>query len=118
MRHLSGALWKRLEAGERAVLVTVLKTAGSVPRTTGAAMALFADGTMAGTVGGGAVEFAALETAHGLLAGGESCVRTFSNMPGADEGCCCGGRVTLLFQPLGPEDAPFFKRAAALAGGR
>lgn len=118
MRHLSGALWKRLEAGERAVLVTVLKTVGSVPRTTGAAMALFADGTMAGTVGGGAVEFAALETAHGLLTGGESCVRTFSNMPGADEGCCCGGRVTLLFQPLGPEDAPFFKRAAALAGGR
>ena len=90
------------------MLVTVLKTVGSVPRTTGAAMALFADGTMAGTVGGGAVEFAALETAHGLLTGGESCVRTFSNMPGADEGCCCGGRVTLLFQPLGPEDAPFF----------
>ena len=69
MRHLSGALWKRLEAGERAVLVTVLKTVGSVPRTTGAAMALFADGTMAGTVGGGAVEFAALETAHGPAGG-------------------------------------------------
>ena len=44
MRHLSGALWKRLEAGERAVLVTVLKTVGSVAPPTGAGLGGFAAG--------------------------------------------------------------------------
>ena len=117
MRQLCGILSERLRRGERAVLATVLKTAGSVPRTTGAAMAVFSDG-FSGTVGGGAVEFGALAVARLLLQGGESLVKTFSNMPDeADDGCCCGGRVTVLFQPLGPDDAAFFARAAALAGG-
>lgn len=117
MRQLCGILSERLRRGERAVLATVLKTAGSVPRTTGAAMAVFADG-FSGTVGGGAVEFGALAVARSLLPGGESLVKTFSNMPDeAGDGCCCGGRVTVLFQPLGPDDAAFFARAAALAGG-
>ena len=118
MRHLSGALWKRLEAGERAVLVTVLKTAGSVPRTTGAAMALFADGTMAGTVGGGAAEFAAIQLAGGLE-DGASCVRTFDSMAGAvSDGARCGGRVTMLFQGLNGNHVALLARAGALAQGR
>ena len=68
MRQLCGILSERLRRGERAVLATVLKTAGSVPRTTGAAMAVFADG-FSGTVGGGAVEFGALAVARSLLPG-------------------------------------------------
>ena len=54
MKQLIGPVLERLGRGERVALVTVLETEGSVPRSTGAAMAVFPDGRIAGTVGGGA----------------------------------------------------------------
>ena len=45
---------RRLRAGERVVWCVILSASGSTPRGPGAKMAVFADGTAAGTVGGGA----------------------------------------------------------------
>lgn len=118
MKQLIGPMLERVRRGERVVLVTVLETEGSVPRSTGAAMAVFADGRMAGTVGGGAAEFAAIQLAGGLE-DGASLVRTFDSMAGAvSDGARCGGRVTMLFQALGGADAALLARAGALAQGR
>ena len=118
MKQLIGSVLERLGRGERVALVTVLETEGSVPRSTGAAMAVFPDGRIAGTVGGGAAEFAAIQLA-GTLGDGASLVRTFDSMAGAvSDGARCGGRVTMLFQGLNGNHVALLARAGALAQGR
>ena len=118
MKQLIGPVLERLGRGERVALVTVLETEGSVPRSTGAAMAVFPDGRIAGTVGGGAAEFAAIQLA-GTLGDGASLVRTFDSMAGAvSDGARCGGRVTMLFQGLNGNHVALLARAGALAQGR
>lgn len=47
-------------------------TAGSSPRGVGAWMAVFADGSQAGTIGGGKIELFALDEARELLSAGQS----------------------------------------------
>ena len=53
-----------LRAGETCELVVVAGTAGSSPRGVGAWMAVFADGSQAGTIGGGKIELFALDAAR------------------------------------------------------
>jgi len=55
-------------ARERAVLVSVLRVRGSVPREAGTWMAVFAD-VQVGTIGGGQLEWDALRQARLQLAG-------------------------------------------------
>ena len=61
-----------LRAGETCELVVVAGTAGSSPRGVGAWMTVFADGSQAGTIGGGKIELFALDEARELLAAGQS----------------------------------------------
>lgn len=79
-----------------AIRVTVVRTVGSAPREPGAAMLVWPD-RIAGTIGGGALEWAAMAEAREMLAqgrtGGE---RTYPLGPAL--GQCCGGAVTLLFE--------------------
>ena len=92
-------------AGERAVLVSVASTQGSVPREAGAWMAVFSDGATAGTVGGGHLEFEAIATGRRALAG-ETTEPTRRFALGPSLGQCCGGVVHLRFEILQPADAP------------
>lgn len=91
-------------AREEAELVTVHATAGSVPRETGAWMAVFPS-TVAGTIGGGHLELQAIEEARRRLSqtGGEPVLR-YSLGPSL--GQCCGGVVHLRYERLGAADAP------------
>jgi xanthine dehydrogenase accessory factor len=91
-------------AREDAVLVTVDETQGSVPRERGAWMAVFAV-DVAGTIGGGHLEFDAIGAARRMLAGepGEP-VRHYALGPSL--GQCCGGRVRLRFERVGAADVP------------
>ena len=57
-----------LRAGETCELVVVAGTAGSSPRGVGAWMTVFADGSQAGTIGGGKIELFALDEARELAA--------------------------------------------------
>lgn len=113
MQTLITPIIAALQNDGRAVLATVLSTEGSVPRTTGAAMLVRADGSTLGTVGGGQIEFTAAQMARSL-AHGSSCVKEVSGLsaPSAS-GAQCGGRVTILFQSLRVSDLPLFERAAA-----
>ncbi|MBK1667288.1 xanthine dehydrogenase accessory protein XdhC [Rhodovibrio sodomensis] len=81
------------------VLVTVLETHGSTPREAGAKMVV-AEDTQAGSIGGGQLEYAASETARRLLAEGAATPTTEKLMLGADREQCCGGAVTLLYEPM------------------
>ena len=58
-----------LSDGRQSVLCTVVGSQGSAPRGAGARMAIRADGSALGTIGGGSVERLAMERARGLLAG-------------------------------------------------
>lgn len=83
------------------VVATVIGSRGSSPRKVGAKMLVAADGRLAGTVGGGAVESRVIERARRLLAAPE--VERFEwdlASPEAGE-MVCGGRMEFLLEPFG-----------------
>jgi len=87
--------WEIPTAGP-AVLITVAKVDGSVPREPGARMLVDASGQW-GTVGGGHLELRGVETARAMLASGEK--RRLERFPlGPSLGQCCGGVVHLAFE--------------------
>ena len=85
-----------------AVWVRVLATRGSVPRDAGAWMAVFADSTV-GTIGGGRLEQDAIAHAKVLLTD-PGAARGQSYALGPSLGQCCGGHVSLGFEPVSAQD--------------
>lgn len=90
-----------LAEGQGAVLVEVIETKGSVPRETGTRMLVARHDTL-GTIGGGHLEFIAIDEARTRLAQGaagqEPMERAYPLGPAL--GQCCGGAVTLRYTPL------------------
>jgi xanthine dehydrogenase accessory factor len=85
-----------IPTAQPAVLITVAKVDGSVPREPGARMLVDANGQW-GTVGGGHLELRGVETARAMLASGET--RRLERFPlGPSLGQCCGGIVHLAFE--------------------
>jgi len=76
------------------VRVLVVETKGSTPREPGAEMRIWPERTE-GTIGGGTLEAEAITIARGLTA---PTLRRFALGPTL--GQCCGGSVTLAFEPL------------------
>jgi xanthine dehydrogenase accessory factor len=90
------ALGRVGERGLDAVLVTVLSGSGSTPRDAGAKMVVAVDGVH-GTVGGGELEFQAIDVARGMLRASSD--RQAKRFPlGAALGQICGGAANLLFE--------------------
>ncbi len=83
--------------------VVVAHHDGSSPRETGAAMLVWAGG-QSGTIGGGALEWEAVQTARALLAKGAP--RLERHPLGPKLGQCCGGAVTLLTEVYTPATLP------------
>ncbi len=76
------------------IRVVVAETAGSTPREVGASMLVWADG-QEGTIGGGALEHEATQTARAMLA--FAAPDRVDRLPlGPARGQCCGGAVVLL----------------------
>jgi xanthine dehydrogenase accessory factor len=82
-----------IEAEGSAALVTLARVEGSSPREAGARMVVRPSGGFHGTIGGGALEFAALEAASEALRRGRGPARRRSVALGPELGQCCGGRV-------------------------
>ncbi|WP_068110704.1 xanthine dehydrogenase accessory protein XdhC [Tropicimonas marinistellae] len=73
--------------------VELTRVRGSSPREAGAFM-LVAEGAIAGTIGGGQLEYMAIDKARALLRSGETNGRM--DVPlGPEIGQCCGGRVEI-----------------------
>ena len=106
MEKIAEALQKQLAEGKNSVLVTIIEQAGSAPRGQGTQMLVGADGLLAGTVGGGAIEASAIARAGELPPHRESAEISYdlSGEDKADLGMVCGGGVTLLFTPLPAAD--------------
>src|SRR5271156_5015326 len=104
MREVLTDLVRVLEQGQDCVYCSVVETRGSTPQKAGAAMLVFADGSQRGTLGGGCVEAEVKQRALRVLAdgGGQPEVLTFclDDNYGWDDGLICGGRMTILADPL------------------
>ena len=87
------ALRETVSAHGPVARVVVAAVDGSTPREAGAAMLVWADG-QSGTIGGGALEFAAVDRARKALA--ERRDRLDREPLGPALGQCCGGAVTIL----------------------
>jgi xanthine dehydrogenase accessory factor len=80
------------------ILADITATKGSTPREAGTFMLVSETGFW-GTIGGGNLEFAAIDRARAILAGREpDGMMTF--ILGADSGQCCGGVVEVRFARL------------------
>ncbi|WP_209325594.1 xanthine dehydrogenase accessory protein XdhC [Brevibacterium renqingii] len=87
-----------------AVLVTLASVRGHAPREAGAKMIATADGLF-GTIGGGNLEMTAVTRARELLAEDQRVpemltLRLNDKAPAEYGRQCCGGEVTVLFEPL------------------
>lgn len=87
----------RLAAAGPVAMVSVLATEGSAPRGAGTRMLVTADGLF-GTIGGGALEFRAVEQARAVLAHAPGTWRVQDYPLGPLLGQCCGGQVRLLVE--------------------
>ena len=98
-----------LLAQQPAVLVQVTASEGSVPRETGAWMAVFSD-QLVGTVGGGRLEFDAQAHAQAMLKSSvtnettNGVAQSMRFALGPSLGQCCGGVVQLRFESVGVQD--------------
>lgn len=109
MKGLFEELIHVLDKGEEAVLVTIIASSGSTPRGSGSRMLVKADGTIKGTVGGGAVEYQAMGIAIEAMKNKASHTKgfTLTRNQVADIGMVCGGNVVVYFQYIRPRDSEF-----------
>jgi xanthine dehydrogenase accessory factor len=117
------ALLATLAHGDAVVLVTVARAEGSVPRDAGTKMVVTRD-TVSDTIGGGHLEWKAIEIARQVLrdgshgrAEGQRHLERLSLGPSL--GQCCGGAVTLSFERLTIADLGWVKTLSKrLAAGQ
>lgn len=85
------------------VRVVICSHQGSSPREAGTAMCIWSDGDgfgQSGTIGGGALEYEAAKTARAALDGAKTGPWIERLALGPQLGQCCGGAVTLAFEPI------------------
>jgi xanthine dehydrogenase accessory factor len=90
-----------LHSGRAVVLVCVSEARASVPREAGTRM-LVAQHEVAGTIGGGHLEWQAIAQAREMLASDAVVPQSIHYALGPSLGQCCGGAVTLSFERLQP----------------
>ena len=96
------SLAELVRRGEAAVLCTVVRTRGSVPRHPGAKMLVRRDGSIEGTIGGGEMESRTIAAALEALAAHAPRVITYAlQNPGAGDPGVCGGEVEIFLDPIG-----------------
>ena len=103
------------------VCCRLVETRGSTPQKAGAMMLVFPDGAQAGTLGGGCVEAEVKRHALRVLAGGAAEIAQFQldSDYGWDDGLICGGRMTVLIDPMNdPAAADYYRRLHELASSR
>jgi xanthine dehydrogenase accessory factor len=90
--------------GQPCVLVTIIEERGSTPRNAGSKMLVTAERIFE-TIGGGHLEYKAMELAREMLESRSQDTRLERFSLGASLGQCCGGATVLLFEPMGQPQA-------------
>ncbi len=101
-RAVFEALLTAKDNGELVALATVVSVIGSVPRHTGSKMLVQQDGTIVGTVGGGAMEALVVKEAQTAIRDGQTRMPsyTLNDLANGDPGIC-GGTVQVFIEPVG-----------------
>jgi xanthine dehydrogenase accessory factor len=88
-------LMEAVERGENVALASIVRVRGSSPRHNGACMLIWPDGRMAGTIGGGTLEWRVVEHARAALVEREPRFSNyvFDTHGGPDSVGLCGGSV-------------------------
>jgi xanthine dehydrogenase accessory factor len=91
-----------LEEGKPMAVATVIETWGSAPRGVGAKMVITASGQISGSVSGGCVEGAVLETGLEVLKSGQPELLQFgvSDNDAWDVGLACGGTIEIFVEKI------------------
>jgi xanthine dehydrogenase accessory factor len=110
-------LIEAIEAEGSGALVTLARVEGSSPREAGARMVVRPSGGFHGTIGGGALEFAALEAASEALGRGRGPAARRSLALGPELGQCCGGRVEWRVETFDKRDLDELSALAIAEGG-
>lgn len=124
MNELIAVINDRLARGETLAVATIVTNEGSTPRTAGSKMLVFADGSIAGTVGGGLGEGLVIAAARETLAaGGPSRLMGIDMTGQAASGAdlICGGRMRVFIECIAADAAGrelFAALAGSLAAGR
>ena len=105
-----------MERHQDFVFVTVIASSGSSPRGAGSRMLVLPDGTSHGTVGGGNVEYHAIQQAKEVLVSKKSFSKGYHLHAGetADLGMICGGDVVIYFQYMSWENEEFYRLCCQL----
>jgi xanthine dehydrogenase accessory factor len=101
MDEVYRAIVDLIDAGQVGAVATVVAKEGSGPQIPGAKMLARSDGSIVGTVGGGAPEKRALEVAAEVMRSNEPQMITVNLSGGAGPGePPCGGRLTIFIEPV------------------
>jgi len=103
------AVIERLAQVPAVVRVVVAQVQGSTPREPGAYMLVDA-GRVSGTIGGGRLEWEAIEAARELLQQGTRAARLMNLVLGIDLGQCCGGVVAVWLECFPQASLPQLQR--------
>ncbi len=103
-REILGKIQETVRERDPAVLATVIRASGSAPRSAGARMLIWQDGSISGTIGGGPLEGEIITKAVELLENENDEPGRFhfdlSNQDVASAGGVCGGQVEVFLEPL------------------
>lgn len=102
---------RRLGHRRPTAMISVLATEGSAPRGPGTRMIVTGE-ACEGTIGGGKLEFQAIEQARAILARAPGSWRVQDFPLGPLLGQCCGGRVRLLVEHVDPARLDWLAEAA------
>ncbi|MUM18529.1 XdhC family protein [Mycobacterium sp. CBMA271] len=110
MRDVLGDMLALLESGDAVALARVVEVSGAAPREPGAAMIVTGDGAVIGSLSGGCVEAAVIETAREVLETGLSVSERFGIDDGIAPGLTCGGEIEVVTECVGAERLPLLLR--------
>ena len=100
------AICHLLEEGEDLVMATIIRHAGSTPRSVGSKMFIRRDGSIIGSIGGGLVEFEIQKLADDIFETGRARIETIE-LSGSDAAATdkmiCGGRLEFLLEFISAE---------------
>ena len=93
-----------LKEGHGVALGTVVKTWGSAPRQAGSQIVIRDDSAFLGSVSGGCVEGAVIESAQDAIRTGQARVLEFgvANEDAWAVGLACGGQIEIFVEPVTP----------------
>jgi xanthine dehydrogenase accessory factor len=107
MREELAAAQQWIRHGEGAVLARVTRVVGSAPRPVGSAMVISSGNRFSGSVSGGCVEGAIIQSAEGVLRDGKAIMLDFSGDgdPLTEIVLGCGGEASIFLERLDKDGA-------------